>query len=290
MQVMGMGRWAALLVLVGCGADGAGSGPPSSSGAGGEDGQAGSAGAEGSEGGHGGNGGAGAQGGEPDIDTSPREVRPHLVIAQQQAVGPTDLTIRVRAANERLTVRRIAADCDVELIPSSESLENRNHFGVITVSSSGGSLVTSPDSIGTYSGVSSAGSLWATEDFVRFQAEGDGHPGFDETLPAPGEIQPNALPDGPVSPPFEVRWTGGGIGKVIVALVTSGLPEDHQLRCFVDAAEGHFTVTSELAELLPTPTVTLVVMTESRRTLTRGLDEIRLMARGELHRRSITLN
>jgi hypothetical protein len=283
-----------LAALVGsgaCSSEGGTSSPPPSTGGAGGGAQAsgGSGGGAGGSRAAGGSGDPEGSGGEPAVEPTSWTVRPHLVIAQQERGHETTLHVIVRPPNEFATGERVTDACDFEFYDPQDTVAPRAHFSAITVTASGGSLEASPDSIGNYPRVTTGSSLWEPGTLVRFQAEGDGHPGFDASLPGPGPLEVTGPADGAVTVPFELRWTGGEHGSVVIALVATSVEGTAQLRCFVAPEEGSFTVTRALAEWMPHSDLHLIVLGENRQISTRDVDEVRFLTRTEYFQRQIVL-
>jgi hypothetical protein len=123
--------------------------------------------------------------------------------------------------------------------------------GAITITGAAQPITLTPKADDTYAMFMSASPLFSGGESITFAAAGADVPAFSAsiTMPAKATITSPAKPT-PQSPylninrtlDLTVRWTGGGSGKLQVALDSQSA--DHRIFCRFDASAGTGTVTA----------------------------------------------
>lgn len=281
-------RCAVALLVFGCSPDGGDSGGPQDSHeAGVHSGGAAGEGSGGSAGTHGAVDGGGGQGGNP-VETTPRSFRLHTLTAGRE--GGSGSTVHIRTQDGDCSIQSLSAACVLESCPVADTGTGSDHFGSITVSSTGGALTSVPTSAGAYPETGLSGALWQPGESVRFLAEGGGLPGFDESLVGPGEfVVTSGPPPQPFVAPFQLTWTGAEHASVLIALAVIVDGESIQVRCSAPGDTGRFTIEPDIVTHIPGPIATLFAAPDNRRDLRRGPEDIRLIVRGVPYRTQIVL-
>jgi hypothetical protein len=286
------------LATLGCGGDddtsGGGSGGTTATGGSGGTATGGSAGAGGS-GGTAGSAGGGAGGGSGGALAAVGYV---VATQGKGADGTTDIGL-VEAAfasspdqlpllpefiydipDAATCTSKVMGECKIADCPQHTSLIDAQ-AGKITV----GSYELNPDATDEYTGLQFLNTVaFKPGDSLTVSAEGGSVGAFTETLTVPplitvtAPVVTNNKLDLPLGTDFDVTWTNGGTGSVVVQILSGTSTAGKHLTCRFDAAKGTATVpAATLAELSGAATGMLRIGTVEAKQVSAGPSTVSLV-------------